>query len=411
MEHRKTPDPLEPASSDTDATGSEGGRKFEERMWHMKRTVSTALALLMVTGAVHCSFAEEKVEYKKAPASLTIQEVKKQAREFVRAEEYYKDKKAELEKLKADYEERYGKRFVSLDKAGNEKVTYFKVDELPTDPVKDLEKLSEVLEEIRLTNEDAAEAAFFRVLLQENKLATAKNARELSEFGKAVSKASHELGKIVSVDVKNAEAAKRGAALNVKQEELALDKAYEELNKLLGYSPEARYETVDESIVSKAGQGIESIYLPSNMSEEEYGRLKSLSEQKKELDRKKKAQSDLDKSYERGKEKEDIEELINLKELQEDYEKSREDVTRSLQKGYIDSVSSFLDLEQARRNLEQQRKGYDNETLRYKLGKVSKLDYLKKEAEYFANEKVYLETVYALYQQVEGYEKLYREKK
>lgn len=380
-------------------------------MWHMKKTVSTVLALLMAMGTLHCSFAQEKLEYQKAPVSLTIQEAKKQAREFVRGEEYYKDKKEDLEKLKSDYEERYGKRFVSLDKVGNETVTYFKVDSLPTDPVKELEKLSEVLEEIRLANEDAAQTAFFQILLQENKLATAKNAQELSEFGKEVSKVSRELGKIVSVDVKNAEIVKRGAVLNVKQEELALDKAYEELNKLLGYSPEARYETVDESIVSKVGQGVEAVYLPSNMSEEEYGRLKSLSEQKKELDRKEEAQRNLDKSYERGKEREDLEEVINLKELQEDYQKSKEDVTRSLQKGYIDSVSSFLNLEQAKKNLEQQRKGYENEALRYKLGKISKLDYLKKEAEYFDKEKAYLDTVYALYQQVEGYEKLYREKK
>ncbi|MDO4793006.1 MAG: TolC family protein [Filifactor alocis] len=377
----------------------------------MKRMVSTALALLLIIGTFSPSLAQERVEYKKAPSSLTIQEVKKQAREFIRGEEYYKDKQVELEKLKADYEKRYGKRFVSLDKVGNEKVTYFKVDDLPTDPVRDLEKLSEVLEEIRLANEDAAEVAFFNLLLQENKLTIAKNARELSEFGKMVSEVSHELGKIVSVDVKNAQIVKKGAILNVKQEELALDKAYEELNKLLGYSPNARYETIDESIISKAGQGIEAVYLPSNMNAEDYARLKSLNEQKKELDRKAQAQRNLDKSHERGKEKEDIEELINLKELQEDYEKTREDVTRSLQKGYIDSVSSFLDLEQARRNFEQQKKSYENEILRYKLGKVSKLDYLKKEAEYFANEKSYLETVYSLYQQVEEYKKLYREKK
>lgn len=377
----------------------------------MKKMASIATLIAIFCGSFSTLYAQENMIYKKSPEVLNIQKVKEEARSYIRGEENYQKKKEQLKKLEEEYERNYGGRMVLFDKTGNEVVKYLYNDEIKIDPVGSLKTLEEQLEELRVMNQDLATDAFFQLLLQRNKVGIAKTNMELADFGKEISQLSYELGKVISVNAENSEVAKRGAALSVKEEELALTREYEDLNKLLGYSPQARYQLDYDSVISKMDRGVDILYIPSNMNEESLAKLKSLSEQKKILDRKQEAQDKLGKSWERGKEKEDIEEIINLKELKETYEKSRKDVKTGLEKSYLDGMSSFLNLDQSKKELEQQSQDYKNQTLKYNLGKISKLEYLSAQAKFFSDEKRYLDTIYALYQEVDRYERLYREKK
>lgn len=377
----------------------------------MKKMASIATLIAIFCGSFSTLYAQENMIYKKSPEVLNIQKVKEEARSYIRGEENYQKKKEQLKKLEEEYERNYGGRMVLFDKTGNEVVKYLYNDEIKIDPVGSLKTLEEQLEELRVMNQDLATDAFFQLLLQRNKVGIAKTNMELADFGKEISQLSYELGKVISVNAENSEVTKRGAALGVKEEELALTREYEDLNKLLGYSPQARYQLDYDSVISKMDRGVDILYVPSNMNEESLAKLKSLSEQKKILDRKQEAQDRLEKSWERGKEKEDIEEIINLKELKETYEKSRKDVKTGLEKSYLDGMSSFLNLDQSKKELEQQSQEYKNQTLKYNLGKISKLEYLSAQAKFFSDEKRYLDTVYALYQEVDRYERLYREKK
>lgn len=377
----------------------------------MKKMASIATLIAIFCGSFSTLYAQENMIYKKSPEVLNIQKVKEEARSYIRGEENYQKKKEQLKKLEEEYERNYGGRMVLFDKTGNEVVKYLYNDEIKIDPVGSLKTLEEQLEELRVMNQDLATDAFFQLLLQRNKVGIAKTNMELADFGKEISQLSYELGKVISVNAENSEVTKRGAALGVKEEELALTREYEDLNKLLGYSPQARYQLDYDSVISKMDRGVDILYVPSNMNEESLAKLKSLSEQKKQLDRKQEAQDRLEKSWERGKEKEDIEEIINLKELKETYEKSRKDVKTGLEKSYLDGMSSFLNLDQLKKELEQQSQEYKNQTLKYNLGKISKLEYLSAQAKFFSDEKRYLDTVYALYQEVDRYERLYREKK
>lgn len=377
----------------------------------MKKMASIATLIAIFCGSFSTLYAQENMIYKKSPEVLNIQKVKEEARSYIRGEENYQKKKEQLKKLEEEYERNYGGRMVLFDKTGNEVVKYLYNDEIKIDPVGSLKTLEEQLEELRVMNQDLATDAFFQLLLQRNKVGIAKTNMELADFGKEISQLSYELGKVISVNAENSEVTKRGAALGVKEEELALTREYEDLNKLLGYSPQARYQLDYDSVISKMDRGVDILYVPSNMNEESLAKLKSLSEQKKQLDRKQEAQDRLEKSWERGKEKEDIEEIINLKELKETYEKSRKDVKTGLEKSYLDGMSSFLNLDQSKKELEQQSQEYKNQTLKYNLGKISKLEYLSAQAKFFSDEKRYLDTVYALYQEVDRYERLYREKK
>lgn len=376
----------------------------------MKKIMAGFLSVLMLCVYAGTAFAVEKESYKVAPKELDIQQVRKEARDFIRGKKYYDGKQEKLEKLEKEYKERYGGRYEIIDEVGN-KVGKYLYNEIPDiDPVHAQNDFKERLEAVRDENENNAVKAFFEVLKQKNKLQGAKDELELAQLGQSIGTLSYDLGKSISLSASNAKVMADGAALKVKEEERNLGRRYEDLNKLLGYEPSARYSLNDETVIHKIGQGDRVLIVPSNMNSEDMAKLKSLYDKKEELDRKEKAEEKRKNSWDTHIDSEKLKEEINLEEIRENYSQAEKNTLLELKKRYINGFGGFIGLDKTKKALEKQKQSLEDASLFYKLGKMSRINYLKAEMEYLQRQNGYYEELFDLYRQVDLYEQLYKEK-
>ena len=315
-----------------------------------------------------------------------------------------------MKKMIEDYQDRYGKRYVMIDKEGNEVVKYFYNDDVSYDPVNAKKELSKLLDEMRDKNEKLAIESFLELLQQQNKVFLAKNQVEYQKVRVEGQKRAYELGKKTQVELQKELSALEEHKLQLKREELLLQQRYEDLNRLLGYPVSLRYRLNQEEIVQRVGEGKNSIAVPFYLTSKELSELKRLKDQKEELDRKKKAEEKLKNSWETEAEKEKIREKINLIEKEENYQEAEDKLTLQLKKTYLGNIQQFMDLSTKQQELEQEKKAYSNSELKKKLGKISKNEFLNSEKEYYTKEKGYLDAVLSMYQSIDGYEKLYDKK-
>ena len=376
----------------------------------MKKIMAFGCSLLLSFSMVQPIFGQKASVNAVMPTEMTITAVREQSRKYIYGQEHYDNKQAELKKMIEDYQDRYGKRYVMIDKEGNEVVKYFYNDDVSYDPVNTKKELSKLLDEMRDKNEKLAIESFLELLQQQNKVFLAKNQVEYQKVRVEGQKRAYELGKKTQVELQKELSALEEHKLQLKREELLLQQRYEDLNRLLGYPVSLRYRLNQEEIVQRVGEGKNSIAVPFYLTSKELSELKRLKDQKEELDRKKKAEEKLKNSWETEAEKEKIREKINLIEKEENYQEAEDKLTLQLKKTYLGNIQQFMDLSTKQQELEQEKKAYSNSELKKKLGKISKNEFLNSEKEYYTKEKGYLDAVLSMYQSIDGYEKLYDKK-
>lgn len=375
----------------------------------MKKLVAVCSAVVLSLTAIYPSFAQMPFDYI-VPTEMTISQVREQAGKNIRGKEHYQSKQEELQKLIKEYQQRYGKRYVMIDKEGNEVVKYFYNENVQYDPINAKKDLERMLDDIRDTNEKEAVQSFLELLRQENSVFLAKNQLESEKIYMIGMNRSYRLGKKTKVDLKKEEVSLKEKTLQWKKENELFQQKYENLNRMLGYPLSARYQLNKEGIVKRVGEGKGSIVVPFYLNAEELSKLKQLKDEKEELDKKKKALEKLKDSWESEDEKEKIREKINLLEREENYQNAEDTLSLQLKKTYLSNMQQFIDLSAKQQELEHNKKDYSNLELKKKLGKVSQADFLKLEGSYYMKERGYLDAVILMYQSIDEYEKLYDKK-
>lgn len=359
------------------------------------------LAILVLSSSF--SFAEKK-------PLLTLDKTREMARSNIYGKKKYENKIKTLKDVTEEYGYRYGSRYESTDVLGNRtyKWIWGPVD---TDPVSENEKFKKSLDEIKDINEKQSIDEFFKVVYAKNLLKKAKNDAELLKLVSKAEEVSVKLGSSVKLSSDKAKTNEKAAELSVKQKTTDLKRAYEDLNKTIGFRNDVEYEIDTESAVLKIQEGTSIINVPSNLDKDKINKLKDLKDAYDELERKKYADENLIYSNVAIEDMEDYRKEIDYQMLKKEYDEKKDALLKELKKGYIDNISDFMELDKNKKELDIKKKTLENERLKFSLGKIDKISLIKEENEYLELEKEYYKAIYELYIAVYNYNKQYEEAK